>query len=145
MYASYLVFIVRKRKFKSRANVYSLLVGLYSVSIEFSAKIKLDRLPTFAPCYSYTFGQSWLFNSSVPAMHATVRWPDDENTIVRWLNAMLYRDLIGVQSRFHHHAIAFSPSYHRVFTIVPSRFHHRTIAFSPSCHRLLGSCAMVFL
>ena len=48
MYASYLVFIVRKRKFKSRANVYSLLVSLYSVSIKFSAKIKLDRLPTFA-------------------------------------------------------------------------------------------------
>jgi hypothetical protein len=38
--------------------------------------------------------------------------------------------------RFHHRAIVFASSYHRVFTIMPSRLHHRTIIFSPSCHRI---------
>jgi hypothetical protein len=45
-----------------------------------------------------------------------------------------HRDFTIVPLRFHHRTIA--PSRHRVFTIVPSRFHHRTIALSPSYHRV---------
>jgi hypothetical protein len=70
------------------------------------------------------------------------RWYDDEN-----VRLLYHRVFTIVPSHFHHRAIAFSPSYHRVssiafslsyyrtFTIVPSRFHHRAIALSPSYHR----------
>jgi ribosomal protein S18 acetylase RimI-like enzyme len=118
--------------------------------------------------YVVPFGQSFLFYL---VCTSDARWYDEENTMERWYdgektmvrwwkrdgmmmksrwrdNTMVktrcyiafspsyHRFFTIVPSRFHHRNIAFSPSYHHVFTIVTSRFHHRNIAFSPSYHRV---------
>jgi hypothetical protein len=69
------------------------------------------------------------------------RWWKRDGTMMKtqWYVRWWYRDGAIVLCY-----IAFSPSYHRVFTIVPSRhrvfiivpsrFHHRAIAFSQSYH-----------
>jgi hypothetical protein len=54
------------------------------------------------------------------------------------LSPSYHRVFTIVPSRFHDRIIAFSPPFHRVFTIVTSRFCLLSIAFSPSYHRVFN-------
>jgi hypothetical protein len=136
--------------------------SLYSSPYNFEYKIlQRDQKRVFQSLQSsgasngFPFGQSsFFFISSFHAMHdrtivktqlydvmmMKTRWYHGENTMVPWWN----RDVVMVKMRcniaFFHHTIAFSPSRHRLFAIVPSRFHHRAIAFSPSYHRAFTIC-----
>ena len=113
---------------------YSLRVRIEFI---FSCKITILRCSVWTDVFLFfSLNRDARWHDGESAM---TRWYDDENAMVRWWK----RDGTMVKTRWHdgtmvkpRYNIAFSSSYHRVFTIVPSWFRHRTIAFSSSCHRL---------